>query len=240
MFKKIGIGIVFVVLVWVAVFYWSSTHVIGRVAMDDKLVALTFDDGPNPPYTESLLVLLAEQKVKATFFLKGANVEAFPNSVLAVAKAGHEIGNHSFYHKPMAALSKTDYVEEITRTNNALEKVLAYAPKLFRPPYGVQGLGLTRALNELDMRSIGLGANGSDWSEKNPQTIASAIVESVEPGGFILLHDGHADVDDPHSQDSREPSIAAAKLVIESLRKKGYRFVTVGEMLAHAEKNNGQ
>ena len=227
----VGAIVLALVVAWAAMLYWSSNYLVASVATTEKVLALTFDDGPNPPHTQNLIQLLEKHQVKATFFLKGANVEAFPEDVQAIARAGHEIGNHSYYHKAMAAIGKTAYREELIRTNQALNKVLGYSPHLFRPPYGVQGVGLTRALAELDMVSIGLGVSGADWSSDDPQQIAAAIVDSVAPGNFILLHDGHADVADPMAQDSRAHSVAATALVITALKDRGYRFITVSEML---------
>jgi len=111
-------------------------------------VALTYDDGPNPPHTQALLEMLAQYGVTATFFLKGRNVEAFPESVQAVARAGHEIGNHSYSHRPMLSLSQSAMREELVRTSDLIENLLGQRPVLFRPPYGLQGPGLKMALDE--------------------------------------------------------------------------------------------
>jgi peptidoglycan/xylan/chitin deacetylase (PgdA/CDA1 family) len=232
MLKKILFGLFTLVLCVLSVVYWCYSDVVFRAAVNEKVVAITFDDGPNPPYTAALLDMLARYNVPATFFMKGKNVEAFPNDVLAVANAGHEIGNHSYYHKPMLAFSAAAYVEEISRTNRALADILGQAPRLFRPPYGAQGIGLTLALQELGMDSIGMNAIGNDWELTDPEAIAAAILDNIGPGAIILLHDGHADVDDPHAQNSRAASVFAAQLIIETLHSQGYRFVSTSELLA--------
>jgi peptidoglycan/xylan/chitin deacetylase (PgdA/CDA1 family) len=231
--KKILYGVLALLVTFIILGFWSYRDVIISVPVEEKIVALTYDDGPNPPDTQALLKVLANHRVKATFFMKGSNVEAFPDSVRAVAAAGHEIGNHSYHHKPMLSFSKSAYVEEIVRTNEALDTILGYHPGLFRAPYGAQGIGLTQALKQLDMLSVGMSVMGSDWSVSDPRLIADAILDSIEPGAIILLHDGHADVADPRAQDSRAASIAATELIIEALRAQGYGFVTVGELLAH-------
>lgn len=239
MIIKLLLGILVVLALLVAIASWCYQDVLIKAPVTEKVVALTYDDGPNPPHTQALLALLTEQDVQATFFMKGINVEAFPDSVAEVAAAGHEIGNHSYHHQPMLAFTPGRYRDEITRTSRALENILGYDPKLFRAPYGAQGIGLTLALAELGMPSIGMNAIGNDWEVFDPRQIADAVLSSIEPGAIILLHDGHGDVADPAAQDSRAATVAATKLLIETLREQGYRFVTVGEMLelmAHSEK----
>ena len=117
-----------------AVLIWSYSATVAIIPVQEKVVALTFDDGPNPPHTEALLDMLAQHNVKATFFLKGRNIEAFPESVRRVVEAGHEIGNHSYFHKPMISLSESDMLEELVRTNNLIEQYIGDSPVLFRGP----------------------------------------------------------------------------------------------------------
>jgi peptidoglycan/xylan/chitin deacetylase (PgdA/CDA1 family) len=235
MIKKIVLTLALVIVTLGAIIFWSYSDAIITVPVTRKVVALTFDDGPNPPNTEALLDVLAQHDVKATFFLKGRNVEAFPGSVLAVAGAGHEIGNHSYSHRPMISLSKEDMLDEVVRTNQLIENLLGYRPALMRPPYGAQGPGLKMALEELGMPSILMSTNGADWEVFDPPLIASRVLENIEPGSIILLHDGHGDVDDPNAQDSRAATVAATGIIIEALAAQGYRFVTVGELMAMAE-----
>lgn len=231
MIRKIAAYVAVVLVAFIGVFVWCYSGAIVTAAVTEKVVALTYDDGPNPPHTQALLDTLERHSVKATFFLKGQNVEAFPESVRAVAKAGHEIGNHSYSHRPMFSLSKTEMLEELVRTNRLIENLVGYEPLLFRPPYGIQGPGLKMALDELDMTSILMSTSGLDWEVTDPKLIASAVVESIEPGSIILLHDGHGDVSDPSAQDSRAASVEATGIIIEALRAQGYRFVTVGELI---------
>lgn len=221
-----------VVLSLALVVFWSYGGALQRMAVDDKVVVLTYDDGPNPPYTQALLALLHEHQVKATFFLKGRNVEAFPELVRTIALAGHEIGNHGYYHRPMLSLSKKSMRDEVVRTNALIREQLDYEPVLFRPPYGLQGPGLKRALADLDMPSILMSEHGLDWEETDPQVIAGRVLSEIEPGAIILLHDGEGDVDDPLAQASRAPTVEATELIIEALKARGFRFATVGELMA--------
>ena len=227
----IAISVAFICAV-IAVFLWSYSAAIVTVPVTEKVVALTFDDGPNPPHTQALLDTLDQHSVKATFFLKGQHVEAFPESVRAVAQAGHEIANHSYSHLPMLSFSKSEMLNELVRTNQLIEDLLGYQPDLFRPPYGVQGPGLKMALDELNMTSILMSTHGLDWEVNDPELIANTVLESIEPGSIILLHDGHGDVTDPNAQDSRAASVQSTTIIIETLKEQGYRFATVGELIA--------
>jgi peptidoglycan/xylan/chitin deacetylase (PgdA/CDA1 family) len=228
--KILAVVALFVAFVGGTIF-WSYADAIFKFPAADNVVVLTYDDGPNPPDTQAILDVLEQHQVKATFFLKGRNVEAYPDVVQAVANAGHEIGNHSYYHRPMIAFGKGALREEIEHTNRLIEGVLGYAPVLFRPPYGAQGPGLKLALKELGMKSVIMSDNGADWEVDDPALIASAVLKTVAPGSIILLHDGHGDVDDPERQNTRAPTAQATAIIIESLKSRGYRFATVGELL---------
>lgn len=223
---------VLALIVLCGVVMWSYSDAIFSVPTDEKVVALTYDDGPNPPHTQALLELLHEEDVKATFFLKGRNVEAFPQEVRNMVYLGHEIANHSYSHRRMISFSRDRMLREVEKTNAVIREVLEYEPELFRPPYGLQGPGLKRALEELGMTSIIMSAHGSDWEVTDPEKIAEAVLSDVTPGAIILLHDGHGDVDDPSVQDSRAPTVAATRIIIETLKAQGYRFLTVGRLLA--------
>ena len=230
--RKLALALALIAGLMVTLIVWSYSKVVVTVPVTTKVVALTYDDGPNPPHTQALLDMLGQHGVPATFFLKGRNVEAFPDAVRAVAQAGHEIGNHSYSHRPMISLRTSVMREELVRTGDLIEKILGQRPVLFRPPFGVQGPGLKMALDELDMTSILMSSHGTDWKETDPERIASQILESIEPGGIILLHDGHGDVADPAAQASRAPSVAATGMLIEELKSRGYQFVTVSELMA--------
>jgi peptidoglycan/xylan/chitin deacetylase (PgdA/CDA1 family) len=229
--KKIAIVLVLLAVAVGGLISFSYAGAVWRIPTSEKVVALTYDDGPNPPHTADLLRILDQHDVKATFFVKGRNVEAYPEELGAVAVAGHEVGNHSFHHRPMIGVSKEAMRSEVELANRAIEKVLGYSPVLFRPPWGAQGIGLKRALGELGMTSIIMSDNGTDWEIADPQLIANAVLATVKPGSIILLHDGHGDVDEPGKQDGRAATVAATGIIIESLRARGYRFATVGELL---------
>lgn len=230
MVKRVLIAVGAVVISLCAVLLWSYSDTVVSVPVTEKVVALTYDDGPNPPYTEALLELLSQHGVSVTFFLKGRNVEAYPQTVQAILQAGHEIGNHSYSHRPMFSFSQASMQQEVARTSAAIAQVTGSAPALFRPPYGGQGPGLKRALAELGLPSILFGPVGMDWQVTDPQRIADNVLKDVEPGAIVLLHDGDGDADDPRTQSSRASTVAATGIIIEALKAQGYRFATVGEM----------
>ena len=215
--------------------WWSYRDVVFSVDVEEKVVALTFDDGPNPPHTEALLELLENRGVKATFFLQGANVEAYPDSVLAVLAAGHEIGNHTYSHPALFDLGVKRPLEELKRTQALITELTGEAPVMFRAPVGAQGIGLARAVDQLGLLSVGAYPAGWDWEVFDPQLIAESILTEVEPGNLILLHDGDGDAMSPTTQESRAGSVAATGIIIDTLRERGYRFVTAGELLAMAK-----
>jgi peptidoglycan/xylan/chitin deacetylase (PgdA/CDA1 family) len=229
--KRLLVAGALAVLALVATIFWSYGDVVQRFPIHEKVVALTFDDGPNPPHTQALLALLHKHQIKATFFLKGRNVEAFPELARTVALAGHEVGNHSYDHHAMFSFSKSAMREELVRTNAAIRAQLGYEPVLFRPPYLAQGPGLRLALADLEMDSILASDHGLDWEETDPQRIAGKVLSEIEPGAIILLHDGEGDVDDPLTQDSRAPTVEATALIIEALKARGFRFATVGDLM---------
>ncbi len=225
-------AILTMLVIAVAFLSWCYADTIWRMNVAEKVVALTYDDGPNPPYTGQLLTLLKSEGVVATFFLKGRNVEAFPDIPRVIGEDGHEIGNHSYQHKAMWSFSKQVMLQEVSRVDALLDGYPGYHPKMFRPPYGAQGAGLKRALQELGKKSIVFDVVGVDWELAEARAIADRVLSGVTPGSIVLLHDGHADIDEPHEQDSRAATIEATGIIVRELKSRGYRFVVVSELLA--------
>lgn len=209
---------------------------IDAFAVDRRVVALTFDDGPAQEFTELLLDALDAEGVLATFFVLGSSVTMETRQVVqATAAAGHDIGNHTFSHRPFddPALDDTTALEEIRRTHELLEEITGVAPTLVRPPYG-------RAPERVDRLAAGLGyratitfrASYEDWLK--PQPSAGTIVKRVTsdptcgPGSIVLLHDG---CDPRKSGDSRLETVKAVELLIPLLRAQGYDFAPISQLL---------
>ena len=185
-----------------------------------KVLALTFDDGPDPTWTPQVLTVLKKSQVPATFFMVGKMVRAHPQFAKMV-KSGHfAIGNHSWSH-PITPISARD---EIERTDAILQQVLRVKPTLFRPPYGLMNNGLTKIALSRGQDVIIWNSLGADWDKHaTAQSIAAKVLKSARPGGIALLHDGGG---------HRAATVAALPHIIQTLRSRGYRFVSVPELLA--------
>lgn len=193
-----------------------------RVETDRKLVALTFDDGPTKAGLDAVLPQLKRYNAKGTFFLIGEHSKA--NLVRRVVGDGHEVGNHSYSHRRMIFRSSDFYEQEIRRTNAVLQRAGAPRPTLFRPPYGKKLVGLPRAVERNGQRMI-MWDTG-DPPDRDPAIYARKVLEQVRPGSIVLIHPMY-----PREGTER----AALPLILDGLTKRGYRMVTVSELLA-AEK----
>lgn len=192
----------------------------------EKIVALTFDDGPNDPYTGQILDVLTQEGVHATFFCVGMNAEREPETVRRIAAAGNEIGNHSYAHRKRDTLLDLRY-GDAARTNDILKGITGTVPRLYRAPNGFHTPWSLRAVAAHGLRAIGWDVESSDWDEPGADTIVSRTVDRVLPGSIILLHDG----DNTRLGTDRSQQAAAVRTIIATLKARGYRFVTVSEML---------
>lgn len=199
-------------------------ELVPRVETDQKVVALTFDDGPTAGKTEQILSILNEQKVKATFFLVGSAIEENPKEAARIVAAGHEVGNHSFTHSRMV-LKTPEFVRSEIESTDTLIAAHGYTdPVHFRPPYGKKLFTLPYYLNSVGKASItwDVAPESELGLSASPKEITDYVLEHVSPGSIILLH---------VMFDSRKNSLAAVPQVIEGLRARGYRFVTVSQLL---------
>ncbi len=189
---------------------------------DRMEIALSFDDGPHPRYTPEILSILEEYGVTATFFMVGENVTYYPEVAKAVIAAGHEVGNHSFSHRRLSCLSESEVRREIGQCEEAIASVGEYRPHLLRPPEGCMNAVLRRLSGEMDYRLILWDIDTRDWAHTAPEVIARNVLDHVEAGDIILMHDyiGH---------DSPTPE--ALRLVLPALLRKGYHFVTVSQLI---------
>ena len=193
---------------------------------DQKRIALTFDDGPDPRFTEDVLNVLNQYNVSGTFFLMGSRAIAYPEIVERINNEGHVIGNHTYFHPNLVKEADIPTLErEVTRTENTLNDIIDYRTSLFRPPYGFLYNELVEKLAEMQYLIIGWSVDSLDWEEDPPEVIASNVLDNVHPGAIILMHDG-ADWDG-----DRTNTIAALRQIIPALQKQGYEFVTVPELL---------
>lgn len=196
-----------------------------RVDTTQKVVALTFDDGPEAAYTQPVLQILREHDAKATFFVIGAACEASPASLRALVEAGHEIGDHTWSHPRLLGLSQGAIAAEIERTDSAIREAGYLGPITVRPPNGKRLVaapyylwrhGRSTVMWDLEPDSIGAIAD-------DPDAMVDYVRDSVRPGSIILMHVMY---------EGRGPSREALPRILEALTADGYRFVTVSELLA--------
>ena len=184
----------------------------------EKFVALTFDDGPTAGVTERLLEGLAERYVSATFFLCGYRMETAPQLVEQIAQNGHELGIHGYTHCYLHEASKETVWEEITVTAERIEQLTDQHPTVLRPPGGLLSDTVRQTAAEQGLPIILWSVDTMDWCCSDPQTVAQRIVETVEDGDIVLLHDLH------------DSSVQGVLLAIDQLERQGYQFCTVSEL----------
>lgn len=195
-----------------------------RVKTSKKVVALTFDDGPDARWTPVVLEMLARQQVPATFFLMGNRVQRNPDLAKKMWDLGHEVGNHSWSHSLMLLKSEAAVRQEIEKTD-ALLRELGYMKEIyFRAPCGLKFLALPRVLAALRKTHILFDVVAWDWTSPGIDKIVHTVMKAVRCGSIILLHDGVG---------TQEDTIAAADTIITRLKALGYQFVTVSELLTY-------
>lgn len=194
-------------------------------AVQEKIAYLTFDDGPNEPYTSQILEILKSRGASATFFLCGKNAERQPDMPAKILAAGCAIGSHAYSHSWLKVFSAGLY-DEIAQTAAILEKVVAKntggtAPvRLARAPWGLMRWDVRRKLLAAGFKIFHWDIAAYDWWQPKPAYIAAKIIREIRPGAVILLHDGEKTL--PNR--SRANTVAALPLIIDGLRAKGYRF----------------
>lgn len=181
-----------------------------------KKIALTFDDGPHPVYTEQMLEVLEEADVPATFFLLGQNIEGREELVREIAEKGHLIGNHTFHHVQITGLSKEQACQEIEETSDLIEELTGKGTEYVRPPFGTWNEGLESNLNLIPVMWT---IDTLDWTTQNVDTIVEHVVKNAEDNDIILMHDSY------------KSTVQAVERIIELLKAEGFEFVTVDEVL---------
>lgn len=193
------------------------------VYVDGPYIAMTFDDGPHGSLTPKLLDLLAAHKIKATFFVVGQCVAEYPAIVARAAREGHEIANHSWSHPNLSKMSDEAVRQQLQKTDDAIKAAIGVRPTLLRPPYGaITGRQKSWIHDKFGYRVIIWDVDPLDWKRPGPSVVTSRIVHGTHPGSIILAHDIHA------------PTIDAMPATFEQLQAKGFKFVTVSELLAMA------
>jgi len=195
--------------------YYCTVPGVGRT------VALTFDDGPSAKLTPMLLDILKQRGIHATFFVVGENAAAYPDILKREIAEGHEIGNHSWNHPQLTHLSLDGIRSQIERTNDAIRAATGHNPTLLRPPYGATSPTLNRWYGKTyGLKVILWEVDPLDWKYRNSAHVESEILKQTKPGDIILSHDIHA------------TTVAAMPATLDALIAKGYKFVTVSQLIA--------
>lgn len=215
-----GILILFMAVA-VTVDNYNSREVVSGQTVDSQLdqkvprIALTFDDGPSY-YTDALLEGLKKRGVRASFFLMGRNIEGREDTVEKMYQEGHLIGNHTYDHVELTALSQEEASNQITRTCNQIYSITGYYTTFVRPPYGLWPDNMEY---HVTMIPVLWDIDSLDWTNSDVEGITKKVVSSAKDGGIILMHDNY------------DSSVEAALQIVDELKEKGYRFVTVDELL---------
>ena len=193
----------------------------------DKLVALTFDDGPNDPYTSQILDILSEFKVPGNFFLVGQNCLRQPETVKKIFLQGHLVGNHSFSHSFLQPMIAPNFEQEIKKTQDILFSLTGKRPAFFRPPWFFRQPAMLATAQKLHLTTVtGTFASFFEVFQVSAAKIAKDAIKNTSPGTILVVHDGYN-----NKTASRTQTVAALKILIPELQKVGYTFVTLSQML---------
>lgn len=191
-------------------FYFNSTQ-----DNTDKMIALTFDDGPGP-YTDELIDGLEKLNAKASFFLVGEKIKSYPDTVAKIAGKGHLVGNHTYSHIKLTALSPDEIKKEIDKTNEKIKAITGEAPQFFRPPFGRYN---SDTLNYVDMISVRWSKDTIDWKYEDEERLYRYLIKNAGDGEIFLMHD------------VEKTTVKGVLRAIETLQKQGYKFVRADELL---------
>ena len=199
------------------------SHIFAANRSAGKYVAITFDDGPHPVYTEKILAILADNHAKATFFVVGQNAERYPELITKEFEAGHEIGNHTYSHPNMKKIGVSEAIAEIERTQEIVHDITGVYPKVFRSPGGIFSDELVSAVEGISCKPVSWSwrQDTRDWSKPPVETVIRTVLDNLRDGDIILFHDFNT---------KGSPTPDALAVILPELVKRGYSFVTVSEL----------
>jgi len=198
----------------------ASRLIYHGTATGNKKIALTFDDGPNPLYTPSIISELKKYNAHATFFLVGKMVQLFPDLVMQVLAEGHELANHTYTHPNLTKLTNDDIIAEVLRTRAVIKEITGKDTYLFRPPGGDIDAKVADQLHALDYNIIYWDVNIGEFRKHPPQEQAAMVLNKAKDGSIILMHNGLID-----------GTLNILPTLLDELHKRGFNFVTVSELL---------
>jgi peptidoglycan-N-acetylglucosamine deacetylase len=233
--RRIALAVIIIVIVLACLWYFvenPSNQMFGRtvtrVPVHQKIVALTYDDGPNPPYTTEIIDYLHSQHVVATFFVVGRAVVAHPDVLREEVADGDALGNHTWNHAHLVLQSRAHIANELTQCEDAIYNATGQRPKIFRPPFGARDYAVINVARRMGYQVIMWSVPlPRDWQSPPPAVIRDRVLRFVKDGSIIVLHDGNRGL-----PANRAATVAATKLIVQSLKAQGYHFVTVPQLLA--------
>lgn len=203
-------------------YYEETGQVVWDIITEEKVIALTFDDGPDKQYTAEILDLLAKYEAKATFFVIGANAEKYPELILRQYEEGHELANHTFSHRFKISIPNLE--KELKQTNDTIYGITGFYPTLFRPVGGEYTDNMINAAVKEGYTVVMWSWHQDTLDWKNPGTnrIVQKVLNGTKPGDVILFHDGGG---------NRQQTVKALEEILPKLKKDGYEFVTISELI---------
>ena len=227
----VALGLIVALLLAYVLFMLPQSQVFGRypyrAAQAERVVALTFDDGPNEPYTSEIADILESRGIRGTFFQVGRCVERYPAATDRVAAAGHVIGNHSLTHRFTTYLRPGAFRREVDRTQEVLRARLGRTPALARTPWLWRQPALLRMLRQRRLEPVsGVFGHPLEVFHRDGAAMARRAIAQTRPGTILIFHDGF----DGRVGD-RSQTVKAVRLTVDGLLERGYRFVTVDELL---------
>lgn len=210
--------------------FYPNSPIFGRVIAhvghdDEPVVALTFDDGPNPEATPRILDALAARNVKATFFVLGRHADRWPDIVARTAAEGHTIGNHGWHHRKLHVHGPGYVRRDLTMGTESIERASGVRPRLFRAPHGFRSPWVTPIAASLGQKTVGWSRGVWDSAKPGVDRIVRRTVDGTRPGRIMLLHDG-----DGYDMDGdRLQTAGAIPRILDELVDLGYRFATIPE-----------
>ncbi|MBJ6360226.1 polysaccharide deacetylase family protein [Paenibacillus sp. MAHUQ-46] len=188
-----------------------------------RRVALTFDDAPDNKFTPRILDILKKEGVKATFFVLGNRAEGYPNVMKRIVREGHIIGNHSYSHPNMNKLDLDGFRNEIIRTDRIIAQFTGYVPSYIRTPYGNITEPQIKWLAKNHRKAVNWNVDSLDWKGLSAKEVCANVLPYIKPGSIVLQHSGKGE--------KLSGSVEALPIIISRLKSKGYRFVTIAEMI---------
>ena len=204
----------------------NESIIVSKGSKYDKVISLSFDDGPHPKYTNEILDILKEYNIKATFFVLGLHAEKYPDVIKRIVEEGHEIGNHSYSHLDMKKSTKKLIKSELERTQNIVYSITNKKPNVFRPPYGNYNEDVIDVANMTNLYVIlwTYYQDSKDWSNPGVEVIVNTTLSNIQNGDIILFHD--------YIYKKESHTVDALKVIIPDLINEGFSFATISELIS--------